>query len=154
MWQLCVHAAHVPRLLPNIRFRHREKIVAKQLALVNGGRPWNVVRPVYKNYRKAIIVERNALEAIAARRFGLRADKRQRKNEIFRQRVESTFELFKKGLGVREVADSMSCSLRTAYRRREKFIEYSNANVRHKVTSSLNRGWRPNAAEDARGEEV
>lgn len=129
--QLYVHAADVPRLLLKIQFRHREKIFAKELALAYDGYPWAVAGPIYKSYRRATLVERNVLEAVVARRFRLRADRKRRKKEIFRQRVEATFELFEKGLSAQEVANSLGFSLRTAYRRREKFIRHQNADGRH-----------------------
>ena len=74
----------------------------------------------------AIKVERSGLEAIAERRFGLRDDRKRRKSEIFRQRVESTFDLFARGLSVQEVARLLNCSIRTAYRRKERFREIEN----------------------------
>jgi len=123
MFQLYAHADCVLRLLTKIQFRHREKIVGCQLAVTYSGHPWSVARPVYKDYRRKILAERDALEAIAGRRFLLRADRRRRKQEIFNQRVESTFELFAKGLSVKEVADSLNCSIRTAYRRKERFCK-------------------------------
>ena len=124
MFQLYAHADYVLRLLANIQFRHREKIVGRQLAVTYNGRPWNVAGPVYKDYRRTILAERDALEAIAGRRFLLRADRRRRKKGIFKQRVESTFELFAKGASAKQVADSLNCSIRTAYRRKEKFREW------------------------------
>jgi hypothetical protein len=119
-WQLNVHGAYALRLLPNIGFRHREKIVGRQLTIAYSGHPWNVAGPIYKDYRRKILAERDALEALAARRFLLRADRRRRRKEIFNRRVESTAELFAKGLSMKEVAESLNCSIRTAYRRKER----------------------------------
>jgi len=122
-WQLGVSGRYALRLLPSIEFRHREKIVARQIAMAQHRSPWAIAGPLYAAHRRAIEVERGALEAIAARRYRLRDDRKRRKSEIFRQRVESTFDLFARGLGVQEVAKILNCSLRTAYRRKEKFRE-------------------------------
>jgi len=45
------------------------------------------------------------------------------KKEIFRRKVESTFKLFARGLSVQEVATKLNVSIRTAYRRKTKFLE-------------------------------
>ncbi len=121
MFELYAHSDYVLRLLTKIQFRHKEKIVGRQLAFTYDGHPWSVAGPVYKDYRRKILAQRDALEAITTRRFILRADRRRRKQEIFNQRVESTYALFARGLSVEEVADSLNCSIRTAYRRKERF---------------------------------
>jgi len=85
-------------------------------------------------HRRAILVERSALEAIAARRYGLRDDRKRRKSKIFKERVESSFELFAKGIGIEEVARALNCSIRTAYRRKERFRESRAVENRHDGT--------------------
>ena len=122
-WHMEVTGTHALKLLPHIGFRHREKIRARQIAMVHNGDLWRNAGLIYSAHRQAIKVERSALEEIAARRFDARHDRRRTKNEIFRQKVESTFELFAKGLGVEDVAQRLNFSVRTAYRRKEKFHE-------------------------------
>jgi len=133
-WQLEVNGRHALRLLPNIRFRHREKIVGRQIAMTHDRSPWGIAGPLYAAHRTAILVERSALEAIAARRYGLREDRKRRKSKIFKERVESSFELFAKGIGIEEVARALNCSTRTAYRRRERFRESRAVENRHDGT--------------------
>jgi hypothetical protein len=123
-WQLEVNGNHAQRLLPNIALRHREKLVSRQLAITYNRSSWAIAGPVYSAHRGAILAERSALEALAARRYNLRGDRRRRKEKIFSDRVASTFELFSVGLGVEEVAGALKCSIRTAYRRKEKFREW------------------------------
>ena len=123
-WQLEVNGHHALRLLPNIDLRHREKMVSRQIAITYNSSSWAIAGPVYAAHREAILAERTALEAVAARRYNLRDDRKRRKEEIFRDRVASTFELFSTGLGVEEVARALKCSIRTAYRRKEKFTEW------------------------------
>jgi hypothetical protein len=125
-WQLNVHGAYALRLLPSIGFRHREKIVGRLMAMAHHGNLWNVAGPLYKAYRRAILVERSELEAVAARRWVLRNERKRRKREIFRQRVESSFELFSRGCSVQKVAETLDCSIRTAYRRKAKFRTVEN----------------------------
>jgi hypothetical protein len=122
-WQLGVYGQSALKLLPNIGFRHREKIVGRQIATTQHRSPWGIAGPLYAAHRRAILVERSALEVIAAKRYSLRDDRRQRKSEIFRERVESAYELFSRGLRVEEVARILNCSARTAYRRKVKFRE-------------------------------
>jgi hypothetical protein len=133
-WQLEVNGQHALQLLPNIRFRHREKIVGRQIAMTHDRSPWGIAGPLYAAHRRAILVERNALEAIAARRYDLRDDRKRRKSAIFKQRVESSFELFAKGIGIEEVARALNCSIRTTYRRKERFRESRVVENRHDGT--------------------
>jgi hypothetical protein len=60
----------------------QRKIAGRELAIVHHGNLWNVAGPLYKAYRREIRVERDALEAIALRRFALRDDRKARKKEI------------------------------------------------------------------------
>jgi hypothetical protein len=120
-WQLNANGAYPLRLLPSIGFRHREKIVGRQMAMAHHGNLWNVAGPFYNAYRKAIMVERSALEAVAARRWALRDERKRRKSEIFGRKVGLSFELFSRGHSVQKVAETLGCSIRTAYRRKQKF---------------------------------
>ena len=122
-WQLEVNGRYALTLLPDIGFRHREKIAGRQIALAYHRSPFHIAGPVYMAHRQAIKVERSALEAIAARRYFLRDERRKRKSEIFKQRVESSSELFSKDLSMQKVADTLGCSIRTAYRRKERLRE-------------------------------
>jgi len=122
-WQLEVHGHFASRLLPRIEFRHGEKITGKELAMAYHGVSWNIAGPIYKEYRRAILIERASLEAIAKHSYLLRGERKRRKAEIFRRRLESSFELFTKNLTMKEVAETLHCSIRTAYRRREAFKE-------------------------------
>jgi DNA-binding NarL/FixJ family response regulator len=87
------------------------------------GNLWKIAGPVYNAHRRAIRAERSALEIIAARRFRLRNARKKLKKEIFRRKVESTFKLFARGLSVQEIATTLNVSIRTAYRRKAKFLE-------------------------------
>jgi hypothetical protein len=120
-WQTEVNGQYALKLLPNLGFRHREKIAGKQIAMANDRKPWSVAGPLYLSHRARIRSERDALETIAAKRFSARGERRQRRKEIFTQKLESSFPLFAKGLTVQEVAGLLHCSIRTAYRRMEKF---------------------------------
>jgi hypothetical protein len=123
-WQLNIHGQYALKLLPIIGFRHREKIAARKIAMTQHSCPWGVAGTLYAAHRRIILAERNALGALAARRYHLRRDRRRIKNEIFEDRVASTFELFSKGLGAEQVAKALNCSIRTAYRRKEKFRKW------------------------------
>jgi hypothetical protein len=120
-WQLEVNGRYALKLLPNIGFRHKEKIAGRQIAMANDRKPWSVAGPMYLSHRARIKFERDELEAIAAKRWLARGERKQRRKEIFRQKVESTFPLLAKGLTVQEVGEALHCSTRTVYRRVEKF---------------------------------
>jgi len=120
-WQLEVNGEFAVKLLPNIGFRHREKIAGVKIAMANDRIPWTVAGPVYLSYRAIIKSERDALESLAANRWRARGEKKEKRKEIFRRKFESSFPLFAKGLTVQEVAQMLHCSTRTAYRRMEGF---------------------------------
>jgi hypothetical protein len=120
-WQMEVNGQGALKLLPNISFRHREKIVARRIAIENNTRPWSVAGPSYLSHRARIRLERDELRALAAKRFSARGERRQRRKDVFRQKVETSFPLFAKGLSVQEVAELSHFSIRTAYRRMERF---------------------------------
>jgi len=120
-WQLEVHGRQALELLPKIGFRHREKIEGRRLAMEYNSRPWSIAGPLYLSYRAAIKAERDQLSFIAMKRFQSRGERRRLRKEMLRQKLESSFPLFAKGLTAQEVADELHFSIRTAYRRKEKF---------------------------------
>lgn len=123
-WQLEVNGLDALRLLSRVSLRHREKIVGRRIAIAHDRSLWATSGPVYAAFRREVLGERAALEAVAARRYSLRDERKRTKEGIFRHRVTSTFELFSMGLGVEEVSRALKCSIRTAYRRKEKFREW------------------------------
>jgi CRP-like cAMP-binding protein len=89
--------------------------------MANDRKPWSIAGPLYLSYRAIIRSEREVLETMAAKRWRARDEKKQQRKEIFRRRLESSFPLFAKGLTVQEVAQTLDCSVRTAYRRMKRF---------------------------------
>jgi hypothetical protein len=120
-WQLEANGRYALKLLPNIGFRHREKIAGVKIAMANDRKPWRIAGPLYLSYRAGIKSEREALESIASKRWRTRGGRKQQRRRIFIRRLESSFPLFAKGLTVQEVAQRLHCSTRTACRRMEKF---------------------------------
>jgi hypothetical protein len=122
-WQLELFGVSALDLLPNVTFRHREKILRKQLASKFNAQPWSTAGPLYKAHREVIRLERDLLGGVAERRYRLREKRKQHKMEIWRSKVEAAFPVIAQGLSIEEVAEKLGCSIRTAYRRKEKFRE-------------------------------
>jgi hypothetical protein len=110
-------------LLPNLALRHKEKLRAIRIALDYSGKPWKIGGEIYKAHRQRVRIERAKLEAIAERRYRLRVERKQEKMKIWKSKIEASFPVVSQDLSMQVIAEKLGCSLRTAYRRREKYRE-------------------------------
>jgi hypothetical protein len=111
------------RLLTNLHLRHKEKLRATAIALEYNGKPWKVGGEIYKVHRQDIRIERIRLEKVAEQRYRLRGERRKEKMKIWKSKIEASFPLVARGLSMEVLAEKLGCSLRTAYRRKEKYRE-------------------------------
>ena len=124
-WQINANGRFALELFQYIEFRHREKIEGVRLAQISHQRPWKVAGPVYLAQQRAIKAEVTNLSTIASSRINSTFERRQIKKEIMRSKIESSFELFARGMKPAEVAKALSFSIRTAYRRKNAFMKSS-----------------------------
>ncbi len=123
LWTLFTFGDSALNLLSNLRLRHREKLGARRIVNEYHGKPWVIGGPVYRAHRQSIRIERAELGAIAQQRYLLRAQRRLDKARIWRSKVEASFPLIAEGHSMEVLAEKLGCSLRTAYRRLEKYRE-------------------------------
>jgi hypothetical protein len=110
-------------LLPKVAFRHREKIIAADLASEFDAKPWMAAEPAYTILRREIRRGRDELCKYAELRYNLRNSRKEQRKKAWESKVKSAFPLFTGSLSMTEVAQALNSSIRTAYRRRQKYLE-------------------------------
>ena len=122
-WQLELVGRSCLDLLPKVAFRHTEKIIGAELAFEFDAKPWTVAEPAYSMLKREIGRGRDELCKYAELRYNLRSSRKEQRKKAWESKVESAFPLFTGGLSMTEVAQALNCSIRTAYRRKQKYLE-------------------------------
>jgi hypothetical protein len=130
-------------LLPYIAFRHREKVLGKEIACRYDAQPWSITGPLYVAYRKAILQERDELVRFARRLFGPTEKRKQDKTNRWRVKVEATFPHLTRGLRIENIAKKLNCSIGKVYRRKQAVPERSRKTTEHRKKIALSLKSKP-----------
>ncbi len=115
-YELEVAGKDAVQLLPLLRFRHAEKIAAKQLVLKYHGTPWDVAGKLYGRFRDRIKRQRDEFVKLAETAHNVWPMRREWRRDELERQVREAYALRTNGLGTSQIMEQLGCSERTVYR--------------------------------------
>ena len=103
-------------LVSMLKFRHPEKIAAKQLVLRYHGSPWEWAERVYRKFRENIKSQRDEFVRLAEVAYGIWPLRKAQRRAELKERMGRAIAMRKAGQGINEVMGQFDCSERTVYR--------------------------------------
>ncbi|MDG6999428.1 MAG: helix-turn-helix domain-containing protein [Nitrososphaerota archaeon] len=113
---LNVYGSEVLKLLPKLRIRHTEKIIAATLAQRLSGQYWNYAKYVYRSFRDTIRNDRDKFVREAEIAYASRFRRKQEKDHLFQHSILLAIKMKKQGRTVEEIALASGRSPRSVYR--------------------------------------